>query len=59
MNSNPMTMGTVCKGKQTDGLGVLWKNVPHINYLAREAVLFGLQPLRSNSTDKLIRVPVG
>ena len=55
MNSNTMTMDTVCKGKQTDGLGILWENVPHINYLGREAVLFGLQPLCSNSTDKHIR----
>ena len=48
-------MGAVCKGKQTDGPRVLRKNVLHISYLERVAVLFGLQPWCSNSTDKHIR----
>ena len=48
--------GAVCEGQQTGGLWSVEEQRSHINYLEMKAVLFGLQSLCSNVTDKHIRI---
>ena len=48
--------GAVCRGQQTGGLWSTKKHCFHINYLEMKVVLFGLQSLCSDLTDKHIRI---
>ena len=48
--------GAVCEGQQTGRLWSVEEQCSHINSLEIKAVLFGLQSLCSNFTDKHIRI---
>ena len=48
--------GATCKEQQTGGLWSTKEHCFHINYLEMKAVLFGLQSLCSDLTDKHIRI---
>ena len=46
----------MCEEQQTGGLWSAKEHCFHINYLEMKAVLFGLQSLCSDLTDKHIRI---
>ena len=48
--------GAMCEEQQTGGLWSAKEHCFHINYLEMKAVLFGLQSLCSDLTDKHIRI---
>ena len=48
--------GATCKEQQTGGLWSAKEHCFHINHLEMKAVLFGLQSLCSDLTDKHIRI---